>query len=57
MRCKFDDVTFHATTGEYRNGPEGYVWIPEYEARDAVAMGNWEKLGEYKPPEKLRRWA
>lgn len=57
VRCKFDDVTFHATTGEYRNGPEGYVWIPEYEARDAVAMGNWEKLGEYKPPEKLRRWA
>jgi predicted phage terminase large subunit-like protein len=57
MRCRFDDVTAHCTTGEYRNGEQGWVWIPMYEARDLLHSGNWEKIGAYEPPAKLRAWS
>ena len=57
LRSIHEGTEFHTTTGDYRNGPMGWVWIPAPEARDAMMMGNWEKLDEYRAPDKIRAWA
>ena len=51
MRSQYEGTTFETTTGDYRNGPLGWVWMPEFEARIACSMG-WEKLEEYRPEPK-----